>query len=105
MRRKRWICGLAYTAAFGTALMLTGMSMWQDAAAKPGDPVLISLMALIAFGSCVACYGLYHDRHKAKAYVMHRLEVRTRFTRRRVVLHPAPLPQHGAWSRAEPRFS
>lgn len=105
MRRKRWIYGLAYTAAFMTALILTGMGMWQDLTVKPDDPVLIFLMALIALGSCVAGYGFYHDRHKAKAYVLYRLEVRMRFSRRQVVLNPVPRPQPRAWSRAEPRFS
>jgi len=90
MRRTSWIYGLAYTAAFLTAFILTGMGMWNDLVAKPGDPTVVGLLVMMSMGFSVFCYGLYQERQKVWAYVARRLEVRTRFTRRRVRLHPAP---------------
>jgi Ni,Fe-hydrogenase I cytochrome b subunit len=90
MRKKRWIYGVAYTAAFLAAFILMGRDMWRDIAATPGDPVLIVTLILMAFGISVTCYGLYHERHKARAYVVRRRHVHMRFTRRRIMYNLAP---------------
>jgi Ni,Fe-hydrogenase I cytochrome b subunit len=89
MRKKRWVYGVAYTAAFLAAFLLMGRDMWRDVAATPGDPVLIVTLILMAFGISVTCYGLYHERHKARAYVVRRRHVHMRFTRRRIIDNPA----------------
>jgi Ni,Fe-hydrogenase I cytochrome b subunit len=90
MHKKRWIFGVAYTAAFLTAFILMGRDMWRDIAATPGDPVLIVTLILMTFGIGVTCYGLYHERHKARAYVVRRRHVHMRFARRRIIYNPAP---------------
>jgi hypothetical protein len=93
MRKRNWIYGLSYAAALLIAFILMGMDMWRDMAAQPGDASVIVILAIMALGLSATCYGLYHERHKAWAYAARRLEVRTRFARRRIPLQPAPRRQ------------
>ena len=64
-------------------------------AASHGDPALAITLIFIALSLCVACYGLYHERHVLRAHVMRRaahvtrrLEIRLRLIRRGINYNP-----------------
>jgi hypothetical protein len=90
MRHHRLAYRAAYTVAISAASIVLGMDFLRDMAATPYDPALTIILILMAFGTYLMLYGLYLDRHKFRARAVHRLKIRQRFARRRVVHKPVP---------------
>ena len=94
MRKRRRTYRLGDTAAIVFASLLLAVDLMvrdpQPAAtaAPQGDPALTITLIFMALGLCVTFYGLYHERHKIRAHVMYRLEIRLRFVRRGVYYNP-----------------